>query len=219
MTVVRAAGTRCIAAATGPRWPGRGWQWPRRAAGSRGVDELRAGERDQLALARRGRASPAHLSRAGSRLTGVRTKSCAPVRDEDRSALCEDLAQHVVDGLPVPASGADRVVETRMRRMGFPVWSRCVSPAGTVEETLGDVNIPIICAGRLLRPRRRRGRRRRRRGRGTALPSLQLEVFQARLASEECGRVLPGRGARPGCLRDAGPALEKSLEHRNDLAE
>jgi len=39
-----------------------------------------------------------------------------------------------------------------LTRMGFPVWSRCVSAAGTVKETLGDVNQPLVCGGQLIRP-------------------------------------------------------------------
>jgi 4-hydroxy-4-methyl-2-oxoglutarate aldolase len=39
-----------------------------------------------------------------------------------------------------------------LTRMGFPVWSRCVSALGTVKEELGDVNVSIECAGQRVSP-------------------------------------------------------------------
>jgi 4-hydroxy-4-methyl-2-oxoglutarate aldolase len=39
-----------------------------------------------------------------------------------------------------------------LRDQGFPVWAREISAQGTVKETVGAVNVPIICGGQRIVP-------------------------------------------------------------------
>jgi len=54
-----------------------------------------------------------------------------------------------VRGLIIEGGVRDLV---ELQEMDFPVWSKYVHGTGTVKESLGSINVPIVCAGQSISP-------------------------------------------------------------------